>query len=354
MRKIYKNALIDGTVTDITVEGGKFLSLKKTSEDGLDLCGKKVYPGLIDVHTHGCMGADTMDGEFENMPSYYAKEGVTSYLPTTMTASMDALKKITDTDTSKLKGAKVLGFHLEGPFIADKFKGAQNGKYIQNPNLEEFNKLKNVKMVTIAPELDGSMEFIKNCNCCVSLGHTGADYETALAAIDAGAACLTHTFNAMPPLHHRNPSVIGAASDRNIYAQVICDGLHIHPSAIRILYKIFGADRMVLISDSMRATGLSDGKYDLGGQEVTVKNNSARLSDGTLAGSISTLLNCVRCAVKFGICEKDAFKMASETPANLLGEKKLGRIEVGCDADFIVLDGELNLLKTVINGEIFE
>ena len=353
MRKIYKNALIDGTVTDITVEDGKFLSLKKTSEDGLDLCGKKVYPGLIDVHTHGCMGADTMDGELENMPSYYAKEGVTSYLPTTMTASMDALKKITDADTSKLKGAKVLGFHLEGPFIADKFKGAQNGKYIQNPNLEEFNKLKNVKMVTIAPELDGSMEFIKNCNCCVSLGHTGADYETALAAIDAGAACLTHTFNAMPPLHHRNPSVIGAASDKNIYAQVICDGLHIHPSAIRILYKIFGADRMVLISDSMRATGLSDGKYDLGGQEVTVKNNSARLSDGTLAGSISTLLNCVRCAVRFGICEKDAFKMASETPANLLGEKRLGKIEVGCDADFIVLDGELNLLKTVINGEVF-
>lgn len=354
MRKIYKNALIDGTVTDITVEDGKFLSLEKTPNDGLDLCGKKVYPGLIDIHTHGCMGADTMDNELENMPSYYAKEGVTSYLPTTMTASMDALKKITDTDTSKLKGAKVLGFHLEGPFIADKFKGAQNGKYIQNPNLEEFNKLKNVKMVTIAPELDGSMEFIKNCNCCVSLGHTGADYETALAAIDAGAACLTHTFNAMPPLHHRNPSVIGAASDRNIYAQVICDGLHIHPSAIRILYKIFGADRMVLISDSMRATGLSDGKYDLGGQEVTVKNNSARLSDGTLAGSISTLLNCVRCAVKFGICEKDAFKMASETPANLLGEKNLGKIEVGCDADFIVLDGELNILKTVINGEIFE
>ncbi len=354
MRKIYKNALIDGTVTDITVEDGKFLSLEKTPNDGLDLCGKRVYAGLIDIHTHGCMGADTMDGELENMPSYYAKEGVTSYLPTTMTASMDALKKITDTDTSKLKGAKVLGFHLEGPFIADKFKGAQNGKYIQNPNLEEFNKLKNVKMVTIAPELDGSMEFIKNCNCCVSLGHTGADYETALAAIDAGAACLTHTFNAMPPLHHRSPSVIGAASDRNIYAQVICDGLHIHSSAIRILYKIFGADRMVLISDSMRATGLSDGKYDLGGQEVTVKNNSARLSDGTLAGSISTLLNCVRCAVKFGICEKDAFKMASETPANLLGEKNLGKIEVGCDADFIVLDGELNILKTVINGKIFE
>lgn len=353
MRKIYKNALIDGTVTDITVEDGKFLSLEKTPNDGLDLCGKKVYPGLIDIHTHGCMGADTMDNELENMPSYYAKEGVTSYLPTTMTASMDVLKKITDTDTSKLKGAKVLGFHLEGPFIADKFKGAQNGKYIQNPNLEEFNKLKNVKMVTIAPELDGSMEFIRNCNCCVSLGHTGADYETALAAIDAGAACLTHTFNAMPPLHHRSPSVIGAASDRNIYAQVICDGLHIHPSAIRILYKIFGADRMVLISDSMRATGLSDGKYDLGGQEVTVKNSSARLSDGTLAGSISTLLNCVRCAVKFGICEKDAFKMASETPANLLGEKKLGKIEVGCDADFIVLDGELNILKTVINGEVF-
>lgn len=352
MKKIYKNALIDGVITDITVENGKFLSFSKTSENGTDLKGSKVYAGLIDIHTHGCMGADTMDGKLYDMPSYYANEGVTSYLPTTMTASMDVLKKITASDITGLKGAKILGFHLEGPFISKEFKGAQNGKFIQNPNLEEFKKLKNIKMVTIAPELEGSVEFIKKCGCTVSIGHTGADYETALAAIDAGAACLTHTFNAMPPLHHRNPSVIGAASDRGIYAQAICDGLHIHPSAIRILYKIFGADKMVLISDSMRATGLCDGIYDLGGQNITVKDNSARLSDGTLAGSISTLLNCVRCAVKFGICEKDAFKMASETPAELLGVQ-LGKIKIGYDADFIVLDNNLNLLKTVINGEIF-
>ncbi len=353
MRKVFKNALINGAITDFITENGKFLKIGKTEESGTDLKGLKVYPGLIDIHTHGCMGLDTMDANLKDMPYFYAKSGVTAYLPTTMTASFEAIKKITDTDTSALKGAEILGFHLEGPYIAEKYKGAQNEKYIQKPDLESFKKFKNVKMVTIAPELEGSLEFIKNCECVVSLGHTGADYEIAIKAIDAGAVCLTHTFNAMPPIHHRNPALIGAASDKNIYAQVICDGLHIHPAAIRMLYKIFGSDKMVLISDSMRATGLSDGCYDLGGQEVFVKDNSARLADGTLAGSISTLLNCVKCAVKFGISEIEAFKMASYTPAKLLNVNK-GLIESGFDADFIVLDDDLNLVKTFVGGKEIE
>lgn len=353
MKRVFKNALTDGILTDITVENGKIISMDKTASDGEELGGMKVLPGLIDIHTHGCLGDDAMDSGFEKITAFHAKNGVTSFLPTTMTASAEALKKITSADISKTNGANILGFHLEGPYISHKYKGAQNGRYIQAPNPKDFKELKNVKMVTLAPELEGSMEFIKSCGCIVSLGHTDADYETALKAIDAGALCLTHTFNAMPPLHHRNPSVIGAASDKNIYAQVICDGLHIHPSAIRILYKIFGAERMILISDSMRAAGLGDGCYDLGGQQVFVKNGEARLADGTLAGSVTTLLGCVKCAVKFGIPEKDAVRMASQTPSELLGIKK-GKLAPGYDADFIVTDSELNVIKTVIGGKSFD
>lgn len=350
MQRIFKNACVNGMITDITTENGKIVSLEKTVQDGEDLGGLKVFSGLIDIHTHGCLGYDTMDGVCDEMSMFYAQNGVTSYLPTTMTASMEELNNITSIDTESIKGAKILGFHLEGPYISDKYKGAQNGRYIQIPDIEKFKKLKNVKMVTLAPELESSIEFIQSCPCIVSLGHTGTDYETADKAIKSGAKCLTHIFNAMPPLHHRNPSVIGAAADNNIYVQVICDGLHIHSSVIRILYKIFGKDRMILISDSMRAAGLRDGCYDLGGQNVNVKGREARLSDGTLAGSVATLLDCVKTAISFGIPEADAFAMASRTPAEMLGINK-GRLEKGYDADLIVLDDDLNVVKTIIGGK---
>lgn len=352
MKTVFKNAMISGKITDITVHDGKIHKIGKSEENGFDLKGCKVYAGLIDVHTHGCMGYDVMDGNPNLMSKFYAKSGVTSYLPTTMTGDAEKIRRITETDIFEQRGSNILGFHLEGPYISDEYKGAQNGKYIKNPDLKEFEKFKNVKMVTVAPELEGSLEFIKNCNCIVSLGHTAADYNTAMEAFGAGACCLTHTFNAMPPLHHRNPSLIGAAFDKNAYVQVICDGLHIHPSVIRMLYKMFGSDRMILISDSMRATGLSDGTYELGGQTVTVRGNSARLADGTLAGSVSTLLDCVKCAVRFGISEAEAFKMASLTPAKLLGVNK-GKLAEGYDADFIALDNNLNLVTTVINGKVF-
>lgn len=350
MHKVYKNARINGIITDIVVDDGKFSYIGKTYEQGVELNGNKVFPGLIDIHTHGCIGYDTMDGRYlQEMSAFHVSRGVTAWLPTTMTSSMDTIKKITDTDIHNINGARVLGFHLEGPYISEEYKGAQNGKYIQKPDLEEFSKVKNVKMVTIAPELDGAMEFIQKCECVVSLGHTGSDYDTAIRAIETGASCLTHIFNAMPPIHHRKPAVIGAAVEKNIYAQVICDGLHIHPSIILLLYKLFGSDRMVLISDSMRAAGLPDGEYELGGQTVFVKNKEARLSDGTLAGSVCPLLGCVKNAISFGISEMNSFKMASETPAQLLGINK-GKIKAGYDADFIVLDNNLNILSTVIDG----
>lgn len=350
MRMVYKNARINDGLADIVIDDGKFSYIGKVEEDGIELGGNKVFAGLIDVHTHGCIGYDAMDMNYlQEMSVFHASQGVTAWLPTTMTASIDTLKKVTDVDICNIDGANVLGFHLEGPYIAKEYKGAQNGKYIQNPDVKKFSELKNVKMVTVAPELDGAMEFIQKCGCVVSIGHTGADYDTAIKAIEAGANCLTHTFNAMPPIHHRKPAVIGAAVEKNIYAQVICDGLHIHHSIILLLYKLFGSDRMILISDSMRAAGLPDGEYELGGQAVFVKNKEARLSDGTLAGSVCTLLGCVKNAIEFGISEADAFKMASETPAQLLGINK-GKIKVGYDADFIVLDNKLNILTTVIGG----
>ena len=339
---IYKNAKINGEIKDIRVENGKFTEIGKINENGIDLKGQTVIPGLIDIHTHGAMGVDTMDGEnIDKISEYLLKNGVTSWLPTTMTMNFADIKRVTD-EIPDTKGAKILGYHLEGPYVSLKYKGAQNKKYIKNPDIAEFETLKNIKMITLAPELTGSMEFIKNCKAVVSIGHTDCDYETAVKAIKNGAKCLTHTFNAMTPFHHRNAGPIGAAIDENIYVQVICDGLHLHKSIITMLYRTFGADRMILISDSMRAAGLPDGEYEFGGQMIDVKNGIARTKDGALAGSTSNLMDCVKKAIELGIPKEDAIKMASETPARLLGIKK-GKIEVGYDADFVVVDNKMNI-----------
>lgn len=352
MADFYKNAYIDGVKTDIKTENGKITGIGRYDEDGTDLGGCCVYPGLVDIHSHGCIGYDTMDGKYlTEMSRFLAENGTTSWLPTTMTMDIETIRNVTNIELPETDGANVLGFHMEGPYISPKHKGAQNEEYVKSPDLEEFNSLKNIKIVTVAPEENGGIEFIKNCGCIVSIGHTDADYDCAAEAIDSGASCLTHTFNAMPPLLHRNPGVIGAAIEKDIYAQVICDGIHIHKSVIKMLYKTFGADKMILISDSMRATGLSDGMYEFGGQEISVIDSVARTSDGAIAGSTSTLMQCVRKAIEFGIPEKDAFKMASETPAKLLGIKK-GRIEMGYDADFIAVDKDFNVRMCVIGGKI--
>ncbi len=348
---IYKNLRLYGEIVNISVENGKILAVGKTDEIGIDCTGLRVYPGLFDIHLHGCVGYDTMDtGAVPHIARLEAENGTTAILPTTMTASVEDIKKVTDIPLDNIKGARVLGFHLEGPYISVKYKGAQNEKYIKNPDIDEFNSIKNIKMVTIAPELDGSAEFIKRCQAVVSLGHTDTDYDTAIEAIESGASCLTHTFNAMPPLHHRKPSLIGAGVEKNIYAQVICDGIHIHKGAIHALYKMFGRDRMILISDSMRATGLPDGEYDLGGQMTQVKDGMATLPDGTIAGSTSFLWQCVKRAIEFGIPEEDAFIMATRTPASLMGVK-YGEVKEGYNADFIFADEDLNIKKVFIGGE---
>lgn len=348
---VLKNCKVLGEITDIVIKDGTIEMVGKTDLDGTDIGGKKVYPGLFDIHCHGYGGHDTMDGgKLVEMSELLASAGTTSWLPTTMTMDFETIKRATDLIPST-NGAEILGFHMEGPYINEKYKGAQNSKFIKDPEISEYSTLKNIKMVTIAPELPNSIDFIKKCDAVVSIGHTDCSFDQAISAMEAGADCLTHTFNAMPPLHHREPGPIGAAIDKNAYVQVISDGIHLHPAVVRTLFRLFGKDRMVLISDCMRAGGLPDGKYEFGGMEMTVKDKIARTDGGALAGSTSTLLECVKKAIEFGIPEEDAFYMASTTPATLMKVNK-GQIKEGFAGDLIVLDEDLNLTNVIIGGKI--
>lgn len=352
---IISNANIGGELKSIVIEDGKIAKITDTLiQNGIDVKGKRVIPGLIDVHTHGCIGYDTMDADFEPMCRYYAEHGTTSFLPTTMTMSYDSLMAVCSAETD-FSGANILGFHFEGPYINKKYKGAQNEKYIKKPDINEFKSFKNVKMITVAPETEGCMEFIRDISkdCVVSIGHTDCDYETAIKAIENGALSLTHTFNAMPPLHHRNPGPIGAGAEKHIYAQLICDGFHISKPVVLAAYKMFGADRLTLISDSIRPAGLPDGEYESGGLAVRVENQSIRLLDGTIAGSYATLWDCVKKAVEFGIPFSDAVKMATETPAECLGVKK-GKIAQGYDADLLIISDDMEIETVIIGGEIYK
>ena len=351
---ILRNLKIYGALSDIEIKDGKIVCVEPHIDgEGVDFGGAVAIPGLVDIHSHGCVGGDTMDGEFAEMCDFLAKNGTTSWLPTTMTMDYDSIKRAVSGNTD-VPGTNIIGFHMEGPYISPKYKGAQNEKFIKSPDIDEFNSLPGFKMVTIAPELEGSMDFIRECKAVVSLGHTACDYDTAIEAIEAGAQCLTHTFNAMPAIHHRNPGPICAGAEKGIYAQVICDGLHIHKSAILLLYKVFGRERMVLISDSMRATGLSDGEYEFGGQPIQVVNGVARTLDGAIAGSTSTLWFCVKKAIEFGIPAEDAVYMATEVPARLIGADTKGRIAAGCDADILILDDNFELDRVMICGEFYK
>lgn len=348
-----QNARIHGKPQNLHIENGKILEMTdKPLAGALDVKGKRVIPGLIDVHSHGCMGLDTMDADFEKMCLYYARHGTTSWLPTTMTMSYEAISRVCRARTD-FRGTHILGFHLEGPYISKKYKGAQNEAYIKNPSAEDFRQFERVKMITIAPELPGSMTFTRevSAHCVVSIGHTDCDYETAMEAIENGASCLTHTYNAMPPFHHRAPGPIGAGFEKHIYAQVICDGFHVLKPVVLATYRMFGPERMTIISDSIRPAGLPDGNYESGGLEVVLEGGIARLTDGTIAGSSSTLWTCVKKAVEFGIPFDDAVRMASATPAEMLGVSK-GKLLPGYDADLLVLSDNDEIETVIIDGEV--
>lgn len=352
---------------DVEIKDGKIVNIAENLEgkDVLDVKGDYVIPGLVDVHTHGCGGMDTCDATKEAMDVMSAvqgKAGITSFCATSMTLPEDTLenifKVVKDYMDGKQKGASVVGINMEGPFFNASKKGAQRGDCLKLPDVKFFRKLNKisgnaVKLVDIAPELEGSMEFIREVKdeVDVSIAHTACDYKTAMQAIMSGATHITHLYNAMNGLTHRAPGVVGAASDTNVYAELICDGIHIDAAAIRAAFKLMN-DRICLISDSMSAAGMPNGEYELGGQKVFVKDRKATLEDGTIAGSATNLFDCMRKAVSFGIRLEEAIKAATYNPAKSIRmDNKIGSIDIGKDADIVVMDKDLNLKKVLFKGE---
>jgi N-acetylglucosamine-6-phosphate deacetylase len=312
-----------------------------------------VFPGLVDIHCHGAVGYDAFSPDhLEEMSIYFAKNGVTTWYPTTG-GSKETILGMLRQPLEGMRGANMPGYHLEGPYLSPNCLGACDPDSIKLPDIHDFEGYDSVKLITIAPELDGAMEYIRQTDARVAIGHTTADYETAIAAIEAGASCLTHTFNAMPPLHHREPGVIGAAIDKDIYVQVICDGVHLHRSVVTALYRIFGR-KMILISDAVCGTGLPNGEYLKQGKHLRIiKDGVIRTANGNLAGSAANLYMDVKKAIEFGIPREEAFALASTSPAEYMGLNK-GKIETGYDADFLVVDDNNDLQMTVIGGKIFE
>jgi N-acetylglucosamine-6-phosphate deacetylase len=298
------------------------------------------------------------------MGEYYAANGVTSFTPTSMTLPYEVLGKAFDTAVQyradpPAAGARLMGIHMEGPYFSEKKKGAQNAAFLKNPDLPGFRALQEgcgslIRIVDVAAELPGAADFARETSrlCTVSIAHTDADYEDAARVFDAGASHLTHLFNAMPSIHHRKPGVIGAASEReSVTAELICDGLHVHPSAVRMAFRLFPG-RICLISDSIRCCGMPDGEYELGGQVFTLRGRLATLPDGTIAGSATNLFDCMRKAVSFGIPMEEAVSAATIRPAREIGaEAEVGSIAAGRYADFVVCDADLSRRRVFLGGE---
>ena len=374
---LFKNAYIfteEGVFThgSFRVADGKFTEVLSTvpAEDGVDLEGQYVIPGLIDVHNHGNSGADFSDGDYEGlvkMAQYLAKNGVTSFAPASMTLPYEVLEKafataLRLTEEQPEGCARLMGIQMEGPFFSEKKKGAQNGAYLKDPDFEAFKKLYEgcnglVRIADVAPELPGAVEFTREASklCTVSIAHTDANYEETDAVLAAGATHLTHLYNAMPPIHHRKPGGIGAGSEReNVIAELICDGEHVHPSSVRMAFKLFPG-RICLVSDALRCCGMPNGQYELGGQEVFLEGNVARLADGTIAGSATNLYDCMRKAVEFGISKEQAILSSTIIPARQLGRgEEIGSIAPGKLADFVVCTADLEKTAVYLGGKALE
>ena len=318
----------------IYINDHRLVDKAEYQDDGeiIDAEGLLVLPGLVDIHSHGAAGEDFSDGNPEGLKKilqYEKRCGITSYCPTSMTFPKERLRQI----FASIKGAQtedgatVVGINMEGPFLDPAKKGAHVEKWIAAPDVAFVRELNQdadglVRLVTLAPNMDGAEEFIKEMHeeVCISLGHTAADYDCASRAMKLGAHHVTHLYNAMQPFGHRAPGLIGAAmDDPECMVELICDGYHIHPSAIRTAFRMFGPERVILISDSMRATGMENGTYELGGQEVTVKDRKAVLKDGTLAGSATNLYGCMCKAIEFGIPLEQAIMAATANPARSIG-----------------------------------
>lgn len=348
---------------DIYIENGIIVSSldEVTDKTEIDANGNYVIPGLIDTHIHGATGHDFCDKDVKGLISiakYLKSQGITAFCPTSMTLKKDVLKEIFNTATANLPQdcANIAGIHMEGPFLSSEKKGAQDDKFIVNPEISMFTELNEacnnmIKIITMAPECEGGLDFIKEMSktVSVSVGHTTASYDTAKKAFELGSNRVTHLFNAMPAFNHRDPGVVGAAlDDEKTFVELISDGIHIHPSMIRATFKMFGDDRVVLVSDAMMATGMENGTYELGGQKVTMKDRKAVLADGTIAGSATNLFDCMRKAVSFGIPLESAIKACTKVPAISINVfDKMGSISTGKLANIVIMDKDLNIKQVI-------
>ncbi|WP_372007243.1 N-acetylglucosamine-6-phosphate deacetylase [Paenibacillus chitinolyticus] len=354
----------DGIIEKI--ESG-LATLPEGDYEYMDGQGRLLIPGMIDVHIHGANGFDMMDGSetsIQEVSRACAATGCTSFLATSVSSTIEDLiamirsvKRVTGHEV----GAKIAGLHLEGPYLNPKRKGMQNERFLRHPDLAEMKEIFNeadglIKMVTIAPELPGGMElisFLKETGVIIAVAHSDATYEEAKQAFEAGASHVTHCFNGMRPIHHRDPGLVVAAfEEEHVSLQAIVDGIHLHPAIVRMMHRLKGPDGMVLITDALQAMGLGDGKYMFGGHPVTVSEGVARLEDGTLASSTVTMNEALRLTVDTGISLTDAVKMASSSPARLLGLANKGKISVGFDADLVLLDEQFQVQWTMIKGSI--
>lgn len=375
---IIKNGLVfteDGTFKqcDIRTKDNLISGIKDSysaaeagDEAVLSAESKYIIPGLVDIHFHGAVGHDFCEGTDESIEAiakYEISNGITSICPATMTLGEETLLNICKNASEYNKthsDSPLCGINLEGPFLSEKKKGAQNGKYLHKPDADMVKRLYQtsdslVKLVCIAPELEGSIDCIKECSPLVkfSIAHTACDYTQAKAAIDAGATHVTHLYNAMYGLEHRSPGVIGAAFDcPDCEVELICDGIHINPTVIRATFKLF-EDRVILISDSMMACGMPDGRYALGGQPVNVKGSLATLDDGTLAGSVTNLMSCMTNVISFGVPMESAIKAATVNPAKSIGVyDKYGSISCGKAANLVILNKDLSIDRIIYHGRI--
>lgn len=354
-----------------SVENGRFAHvLEDVPGPAEDLDGALVIPGLVDIHVHGCAGADFSDGDYAGlvrMARYLARRGVTSFAPASMTLPYDALDKAFHAAARLHRegladGARLMGIQMEGPFLSREKRGSQNPAYLRLPDWDRFLRLYDaaeglLRIVDVAPELPGAVEFTRRASekCRVSVAHTAAGYDQAAAVFDAGATHLTHLFNAMSGIHHRHPGPIGAASEReNVTAELICDGIHVHPSAVRMAFRLFPG-RICLISDALRCCGMADGSYSLGGQEILLSGGVARLTGGAIAGSAADLYQCMRRAVSLGIPREQAVWAATALPARVIGrESETGAIADGRAADFVICGGELEPEAVYLGGKRLE
>lgn len=333
----------------------------------LDLGGKRLVPGFIDIHTHGAAGVDVNAATAAQLNGtighFFASQGTTGWLCSVLTDTPEQTLWCLDQAKAAMKEegdwAQLLGVHLEGPFLASQYKGAMPEHLLQKGSAELFAKYEAagegaVKYMTVSPEVEGVPAMVRDiaARVKVAIGHSGAEYDAAMECIENGAVSATHTFNAMRLFHQHQPAIMGAVLESDVYCEAICDGRHLHPASVRLLLKCKGWDRVVAVTDSIMAAGLPDGNYKLGVNDVVVEDGDAKLaSDGTRAGSTLTTGQALKNLVKFtGEGPEKVLPLLTENPADLLGLPRKGRIAPGCDADFVVLGGDLTVLRTIVGG----